>query len=77
MAFFWMKSKPEGVDVPFLERLKKLETKVNMLENDLLNQATSISSIRSKIITKIMRKEAKDEETPQDLYNGMLIKTSE
>ena len=73
---FWMKSnKPEGVDVSFLERLKRLENKVSMLEGDILNLNTSVSSIRLKILKKLQLKDAETEQTSQDLYNGMFPKS--
>jgi len=58
-----------------LERLKKVETRLNLIEAEILDVATAQEIIRNKILRKIQyrKKELEGEESPKDLYNGILL----
>jgi len=71
---FWFKKTFENVLPTYSERLLKLESRVVLLEADILDLATAQSVIRNKVLRKIQfKKEDEEEREGKDLYGGMLL----
>lgn len=75
--WFFSKKTLSDVDLTLEQQIKKLATRVTILEAETLSLATAQEQIRDKVLRKIQNKkpaESEEEpEKPKDLYNGMLI----
>ena len=72
---FFRKKAPENVEKTFSERLLRLESRLSVLEADILDLATAQNILRNKVLKKIQFKNIKEEEeTSKDLYSEILIK---
>ncbi len=71
---FWNKKPPEQVEVSFSQRLLRIESRLTLLEADILDLGTAQEIIRNKVLRKIQGKKApEDEDKPKDLYGGMFL----
>ncbi len=70
---FWTKKPPEQVEVSFSQRLLRIESRLTLLEADILDLGTAQEIIRNKVLRKIQGKKPEEEEKAKDLYGGMLL----
>lgn len=69
----WFTKKNE--DLSLNQRIKKLESRLQVVEAEILDVATAQNIIRNKVLKKIQFKNPKnDEEEEQDPYNSVLLK---
>lgn len=71
---FWSKKRVEEVNPTYDERLRKIETRINLLSAEILDIATAQTIIRDKVLRKIQFKKApEEEEDTKNTYSSVLL----
>jgi hypothetical protein len=75
---FWNKKQPKEVNLTLEQQIKKIESRVLLLESETLDLATAHNILRNKVLKKIQFKNPKDDEkdsdSPENLYSKVLLK---
>jgi hypothetical protein len=69
--WFFGKKEQKSEDPNLYERVRKLESRVLILESDLIGTSAALDTIRSKFLKRF--KEQKSESAPKDLYSQVLL----
>lgn len=77
MSAFWSKKREIPENVTQEERIRKIESRLNLLSAEILDVATAQTIIRDKVLRKIQQKKTPDlemgDDKPKDYYGGMLL----
>lgn len=76
----WLSRRPIEEPLTLVQRISKLETRITLLDAEIMDLATAQDILRNKVLRKIQgrsRPEQLEEEEgkPKDLYGGVLLPT--